>query len=91
MPPLPVACSPAFLPGLDHPDVTADDGDSGGVMKSERQQDEVACGGDNGRAGVVIMAAESRADVGRLGSLNCFIYSKTSAFALNQFRPDTTA
>ncbi len=24
-------------------------------------------------------------------SLNCFIYSKTSALALNQFRPDTTA
>ena len=24
-------------------------------------------------------------------SLNCFVYSKTSALALNQFRPDTTA
>ena len=24
-------------------------------------------------------------------SLNCFVYSKTSALALNRFRPDTTA
>ena len=24
-------------------------------------------------------------------SLNCFVYSKTSALALNQFEPDTTA
>ena len=32
------------------PDATVGDGNSGGLMRSARQQGEVACGGDNGRA-----------------------------------------
>ena len=47
--------------------MTADDGDSRDVMKSERQQNEVACGGDLGKARGATMAAESRADVGQIG------------------------
>ena len=38
------------------------------MVKNVRQQDEVACGGDLRRAGVAITAAESGADVVRLGS-----------------------
>ena len=34
---------------------------------------------------------DGRCTTMRLFFLNCFIYSKTSALALNQFRPDTTA
>ena len=69
--------------GLAQADVTADDGDSGGVMKSVRQQDEVACGGDLGRAGVAIKATESGADVGWLGSeLRAEAWSTAGAWAL---------
>jgi hypothetical protein len=69
--------------GLAQADMTADDGGSGDVTASERQQDEVACGGDLGRAGVAIKAAESGADVGWLGSeLRAEAWSTAGAWAL---------
>ena len=53
--------------GLAQAGMTAGDDDGGDAMTSERQQDGMACGGNFGGAGVTMMEAESRADVGQLG------------------------